>query len=171
MANNINQQVTISMLKFPDNVRESPEIYIDNINHGLYEIIDNSVDEHIAGYCSVINVRILKSGFFQVQDNGRGIPVAPSPDNPELSQAEVALSTLAAGGKFSGKEGSMKEETAGKNGVGSSCVNALAEYFQADIFADGILRNIKLLQEMLIRMFMAQQLPICLIKKSMPKIA
>lgn len=137
MANNINQQVTISMLKFPDNVRESPEIYIDNINHGLYEIIDNSVDEHIAGYCSVINVRILKSGFFQVQDNGRGIPVAPSPDNPKLSQAEVALSTLAAGGKFSGKEGSMKEETAGKNGVGSSCVNALAEYFQADIFADG----------------------------------
>ena len=95
-----NNDITISVLKFPDNVREAPEIYIDNINHGIYEIIDNSIDEHLAGFCDKIIVGINEKGYIFVQDNGRGIPVSPSGEE-DLSSAELALSTLAAGGKKS----------------------------------------------------------------------
>lgn len=134
------EEIKISMLKFPDNVREAPEIYIDNINHGIYEIIDNAIDEHLAGYCSIIDVAINKDGYILVQDNGRGIPTGPS-EEKGLSQADLALSTLSAGSKF--KDGSEVATTAGKNGVGSSCVNALSEHFQADIFQNGNQYQIK----------------------------
>lgn len=137
ITENINSQVVITELDFPENVRESPEIYLDSPTHCLFEIVDNSVDEHKAGYCTVINIMINEHHVAMVQDNGRGINVAPSPKGQGLSQAEVALSTLSAGGKFSGKENSYKEETGGKNGVGSSCVNAVSDFFQADVFAGG----------------------------------
>lgn len=135
MAENDND-ITISVLKFPDNVREAPEIYIDNINHGIYEIIDNSIDEHLAGFCDKIIVGINEKGYIFVQDNGRGIPVSPSGEE-DLSSAELALSTLAAGGKFKSITKGQLYASAGKNGVGSSCVNALADYFEADICRDG----------------------------------
>ena len=117
------EEIKISMLKFPDNVREAPEIYIDNINHGIYEIIDNAIDEHLAGYCSIIDVAINKDGYILVQDNGRGIPTGPS-EEKGLSQADLALSTLSAGSKF--KDGSEVATTAGKNGEH----NAVLKFFK-----------------------------------------
>lgn len=149
MANtneDINSQVVITVLDFPDNVRESPEIYLDGPNHCLYEIVDNSVDEHKAGYCTVINVMINQQNVGMVQDNGRGIPVDLDPRGTGFTQAETALSTLSAGGKFAGKEKSYTAETGGKNGVGSSCVNAVSDFFQADIFTGGAQHQIRFKQ-------------------------
>ena len=114
----INSQVKISSLDFPDNVRENPRIYLSSINHCLNEIIDNSVDEYKAGICKHIAVTLSKDGTICVLDDGRGIPVAQSTDKKHkgFTQAEIALSTLSAGGKFAGAENSYKEETSGQNG-------------------------------------------------------
>ena len=101
-----NQAASITVLHFPENVRLRKEMYLYSPDHCVFEIIDNSVDEHSAGYCNEINVSIIND-IITVQDNGRGIPVTPHPD-PEyagLSQAEVALTVLHAGAKFGGKSG------------------------------------------------------------------
>lgn len=127
-------EIKISVLKFPDNVREAPEIYIDSINHGIYEIIDNSIDEYLAGYCNEIIVAVKNDNTISVQDNGRGVPTGMS-DDGEHTSAELAFGSLNAGSKFKSSE--IEYASAGKNGVGSSCVNALADKFEATICHDG----------------------------------
>lgn len=106
-------EIKISVLKFPDNVREAPEIYIDSINHGIYEIIDNSIDEYLAGYCNKIIVAVAKDNTVSVQDNGRGVPTGPSGDE-DYTSAELAFGTLNAGSKFKSSE--IEYASAGKNG-------------------------------------------------------
>ena len=98
-------EIKISVLKFPDNVREAPEIYIDSINHGIYEIIDNSIDEYLAGYCNEIIVAVKNDNTISVQDNGRGVPFGKAEDGSEtLVNIYTKLHT---GAKFdsSGKTG------------------------------------------------------------------
>lgn len=106
-------EIKISVLKFPDNVREAPEIYIDSINHGIYEIIDNSIDEYLAGYCNEIIVAVKNDNTISVQDNGRGVPTGMS-DDGEYTSAELAFGSLNAGSKFKSSE--IEYASAGKNG-------------------------------------------------------
>ena len=123
----MSDQAQISILKFPENVRRRKEMYLNDPNHCLYEIVDNAIDEHSAGYCTAIVVAII-DGLVSVEDNGRGIPVTPhkDPEYAGLSQAEVAFTVLHAGGKFGEKTG-YQTATGGTHGVGSSCVNAVSE--------------------------------------------
>lgn len=132
----MSNQAQISYLKFPDNVRKRKEMYLTDKNHAVLEIIDNSVDEFSAGYCSAIAVAIVGNKVI-VEDNGRGIPVTPHSD-PEfegLSQAEVAFTTLHAGGKFGQKDG-YQTATGGLHGVGAACVNAVSSEMSL-IVSDG----------------------------------
>lgn len=125
----------ITVLRYPEAVRIRKEMYLIDPNHCIYEIIDNSVDEHSAGRCSKISVTVKENDTpFQtviISDDGAGIPVAPSsdPDHKGESQMIVAMTTLHAGGKFSSQEGSYTTVTSGLHGVGASCVNAVSESF------------------------------------------
>ena len=93
------------------------------LNHLIYEIVDNAVDEHLAGFCSKIWVKLEKDGSCTVKDNGRGIPVEMHQKG--VSAARIVLSTLHAGGKF---DNEAYKTSGGLHGVGSSVVNALSEY-------------------------------------------
>ena len=144
---NLNAQTQIKVNNFPDSVRENPDVYIQGSSAPLScfsEILANSVDEHKEGYCFNILVAIDKDDNVMVQDDGRGIPVAPCDDplHKGYSQAEVALTVLSAGGKFGGDNG-YKDDTGGKNGMGSSCVNALSSMFTCEVQANGHLYQIK----------------------------
>lgn len=125
-----NTQAQISYLKFPENVRKRKEMYLSDKNHTIFEIIDNSVDEYSAGFCTAIAVAIQGNKVI-VEDNGRGIPLTPhsDPDFKGASQAEVAFTTLHAGGKF-GTDDGYAGATGGLHGVGASCVNAVASNMQ-----------------------------------------
>lgn len=127
----------ITQLSDRDHVRKRKGMYLPNINYMVYEIVDNSIDENMAGYATAIYVGI-KNGEIIVQDDGRGIPIAPSKDNPEISQAEVAYTSLKAGGKFGLEDGYNDVKTGGLNGVGASAVNFLSEYCLLRITIDGI---------------------------------
>lgn len=107
------KQAQITDLPFPECVRLRKGMYISNLNQYFTEIVDNSVDEHFAGHCSAI-ATVIKDGKYIVQDNGRGIPCGPS-DKPNLSQVELAFTTLHAGGKF-GKDNGYAGKTGGMNG-------------------------------------------------------
>lgn len=133
------EQVEISLLRYPDNVRKRKEMYLTDKNHAVFEIVDNAVDEFAAGYCTAIAVAIV-DGKVIVEDNGRGININPHKD-PEfkgLSQAEVAFTTLHAGGKF-GDSGanSYKTATGGLHGVGSACVNAVSSNMELYVYNGG----------------------------------
>lgn len=139
----LNSKTKITVNNFPDSVRENPDVYISGECPQLAcfgEILDNSVDEAKAGYCTVIDVAYdMRNNKVTVRDNGRGIPIAPCEDKAHegYSQLEIALTVLSAGGKFLSDSNGYKEDTAGKNGMGSSCVNALSSLFIAQVEAYG----------------------------------
>lgn len=96
------KQAQISVKEFPVCVRIRKGMYISNLNQMVTEIVDNSVDEHVAGYCNNIAV-VVEPNKYTIQDDGRGIPVTPHPSYPDKSQVEIAFTTLHGGGKFGKK--------------------------------------------------------------------
>lgn len=127
----------ITVLEGLEAVRKRPGMYIGSVsrkglNHLIYEIVDNSVDEHLAGYCDIIKVTLEKDGSCTVEDNGRGIPVGMHEKG--LPAARLVFSTLHAGGKF---DNEAYKTSGGLHGVGSSVVNALSVYLDLEVYLDG----------------------------------
>ncbi|WP_417563178.1 DNA topoisomerase (ATP-hydrolyzing) subunit B [Microbacterium sp.] len=129
----------IQVLEGLEAVRKRPGMYIGStgergLHHLVQEIVDNSVDEALAGYCDTIEVTILADGGIRCYDNGRGIPVDPHKSDPTKSTVEVVLTVLHAGGKFGGSGYAV---SGGLHGVGSSVVNALSTRFDVEVRRKG----------------------------------
>ena len=136
MSNNYNAD-SITVLEGLEAVRKRPGMYIGSVgtkglNHLIYEIVDNSVDEHLAGYCDKIWISLENDGSCTIKDNGRGIPVEMHKKG--VAAERIVLSTLHAGGKF---DDNSYKTSGGLHGVGSSVVNALSSRLEIKIFRNG----------------------------------
>src|SRR5690349_21423820 len=128
----------IDKLEGLEAVRKRPGMYIGDpdergLHHLVYEVLDNSIDEHLAGFCDKIDVDIHVDGSVSVRDNGRGIPVDMHP-KWKMPAVELVLTNLHAGGKFG--QGAYKY-SGGLHGVGAKCTNALSEWFKVEVSRDG----------------------------------
>lgn len=140
----------IQVLEGLEAVRKRPGMYIGGtglnaLHHLVYEVVDNSIDEAMAGHATIVDVTIQPDGSCTVVDDGRGIPVEPMRhEDPNLdgkAAIEVVLTKLHAGGKFQ-QEGSAYKVSGGLHGVGVSCVNALSEYLNCEVYREGQIHQI-----------------------------
>ncbi|MDD7520379.1 MAG: DNA gyrase subunit B [Dorea formicigenerans] len=139
--NNTYDADSITVLEGLEAVRKRPGMYIGSVstkglNHLIYEMVDNAVDEHLAGFCTEIHVTLEKDGSATISDNGRGVPVGMHAKG--VSAERIVYTTLHAGGKF---DDSAYKTSGGLHGVGSSVVNALSAYMDVQVSRDGYIHH------------------------------